>query len=56
MCRKKKQTQRVSTKIIKNGAAAKVYKNFSGTRNAIRHLKIFRVISNEMKVLLLILS
>ena len=29
-------------------------KNFSGTRD-IRHLKIFRVISNEMPVLLLIL-
>ena len=44
------------TTIIKNGAAAKVYKNSSGTRNTVRHLKTFRVIFNEMKVLLLILS
>ena len=44
------------TKINKNGAAAKVYKNFGGTRDTIRHLKTFRVISNEMPVLLLILS
>ena len=46
------QIERVSTKINKNGA---VYKNFSGTRATIRHLKTFRVISNEMPVLLLIL-
>ena len=44
------------TKINKNDAAAKVYKNFGGTRDAIRHLKTFRVISNEISVLLLILS
>ena len=50
------QTQRVPTKINKNCAAAKVYKNFIGTRGTIRHLKTFRVISNEMPVLLLILS
>ena len=49
------QTQRVPTKINKNGAVAKVYKNFSGTRETIRHLKTFRIISNEMPVLLLIL-
>ena len=48
--------QRVPTKINKNGAVAKVYKNFSGTRDTIRHLKTFRVIFNEMSVLLLILS
>ena len=29
--------------------------NFSGTRNSIRHLKIFRVISSETQILLLIL-
>ena len=40
----------VPTKVNKNGAAAKVYKNFSGTRDTIRHLKTFRVISNEMPV------
>ena len=50
------QTQKVPTKINKNGTVAKVYKNFSGTRDTIRHLKTFRVISNEMPVLLLILS
>ena len=44
------------TKINKNGAAAKVYKNFGGTMDTIRHLKTFRVISNEISVLLLILS
>ena len=49
------QIERVSTKINKNGAVAKVYKNFSGTRATIRDLKTFRVISNEMPVLLLIL-
>ena len=30
-------------------------KNFSGTRNTIRHLKTSRVIPNEMPVLLLML-
>ena len=44
------QTQRVSTKINKNGAAAKVYKNFSGTRDTIRPLKTLRAIFNEMPV------
>ena len=48
------QIQRVPTKINKNGAVAKVYKNFSGTRDTIRHLKTFRVISNEMPVLLIL--
>ena len=47
------QTQRVPTKINKNGAVAKVYQNFSGTRDTIRYLKTFRAISNEMPVLLL---
>ena len=42
------------TKINKNDAAAKVYKNFGGTRDAIRHLKTFRVISNEISVLLIL--
>ena len=50
------QTQRVPAEINKNGAVAKVYKNFSETRDTIRHLKTFRVISNEMPVLILILS
>ena len=50
------QTERVPTKINKNGAVAGVHKNFSETRDTIRHLKTFRVISNEMPVLLLILS
>ena len=49
-------SQRVPTKINKNGTVAKVYKKFGGTRDTIRHLKTFRVISNEMQVLLLILS
>ena len=44
----------VPTKINKNGAVAKVYKNFSGTWDTIRHLKT--VISNEMPVLLLYLK
>ena len=48
------QTQRVPTKINRNGAVAKAYKNFSGTRDTIRHLKTFRVISNEMPVLLIL--
>ena len=43
-------------KINKNGAVFTVYKNFSGTGDTIRHLKTFRIISNEMSVLLLILS
>ena len=50
------QAQQVPTKINKNGSVAKVYKNFSGTRDTIRHLKTFRVVSNEMPLLLLILS
>ena len=50
------QTQRMPTKTNQNGAAFKVYKNFSGTRDTTRHLKTIRVISNEMTVLLLILS
>ena len=50
------QTERVPTKINKNGDVVKVYKNFSGTRDALKHLKTFRVISNEMPLLLLILS
>ena len=33
-----------------------IYKNFIGTRDTITHLKTFRVIFNEMPVLLLILS
>ena len=49
-------SQRVPTKINKNGTVATVYKKLSGTRDTIRHLKTFRVISNEMPVLLLILS
>ena len=49
------QTQMVPTKKNKNGVVAKVYQNFSGTRDTIRHLKTFRVIFNEMPVLLLIL-
>ena len=48
------QTQRVPTKINRNGAVAKAYKNFSGTRDTIRHLKTFRVISNEMPDLLIL--
>ena len=50
------QTEGVPTKTNKNGAVAKAYKNFSGSGDTIRHLKTFRVISNEMPVLLLILS
>ena len=49
------QKEMVPTKINKNGAVAKVLKNFSGTRDTIRSLKTLRVISNEMSVLLLIL-
>ena len=44
------QTERVPTKINKNGAVVKVYKNFSGTKDALRHLKTFRVISTEMSL------
>ena len=47
------QTEMVPTKINKNGAFDGVYKNFSETRDTIRHLKTFRVISNETSVLLL---
>ena len=50
------QRERVPTKINKNGAAVKVYKNCSGTRDTIKYLKTSRVISNEMPVLRLILS
>ena len=49
------QTQRVPTKINKNDAVVKLYKNFSGTRDTIRYLKTFRAISNERPVLLLTL-
>ena len=49
------QTERVPTKINKNGVV-KVYKKSSGTRDAFRHLKTFRVIYKEMSLLLLILS
>ena len=45
------QVQRVPTKINKNGAVAKVYQNFSETRDTIRYLKTFRAISNEMPLL-----
>ena len=45
--------QMVPTKINKNGVVVKVYKNFIGTRDTIRHLKTFRVISNEIPVQLL---
>ena len=45
------QAQRIPTKINKNGAVAKVYQNFSETRDIIRYLKTFRAISNEMPVL-----
>ena len=39
------QTQRVSTKIKKMVLLSKyIYKNFSGTRDTIKHLKTFRVI------------
>ena len=50
------QTERVPTKINKNGDVVQVYKNSSGTRDTIRHLKTLRVISNEIPVLLPILS
>ena len=44
------------TKVNKNGTVATVYKNFSGTRDTIRHLKTFRVIYIEMPVSILNLS
>ena len=47
------QRDRTPTKINKNGAVTKV--RISGTRDTIRHLRTFRVISNEIPVLLLIL-
>ena len=47
--------QKASFKINKNDAIAKAYENFSKTSDAIRHLKTFRIISNEIPVLLLIL-
>ena len=47
------QTDRVPTK-RNNGAVAKA-RVLVELRDTIRHLKIFRVISNEMSVLLLIL-
>ena len=46
----------MSTKINKIGAVAKVYKNFSGTRDTISHLKTLREIFNEMLILLLALN
>ena len=50
------QTQRVPTKIKKMVLLPKhIYKNFTGTRG-FKDLKTFRVIVNEMPVLLLILS
>ena len=45
---------RAPTKINKNGAVAKVYKNFGGTRDTLRHWKTFRVTSDEMPVLLIL--
>ena len=50
------QTERAPTKKNKNGAVSKSYKDCSGTRDTMRHLKTFRVISSEMPVLLLIFS
>ena len=47
------QTQKPPTKIFKNVAVPKVYKNFSRARDTIIHLKAIIVISNEMPVLLL---
>ena len=46
-------SQRMPTKVNKNGAIAS--KNFNGTNGTLRHLKTFRIITNEMAVLLLIL-
>ena len=51
----KSQTEREPTKINKNVAVTKVYTSFSRTKDTIRHLKTFRVISNKTSVLLLIL-
>ena len=42
------EIERVPTEINKNGAVVKVYKNFSGTRDALRHIKAFKVLSDEM--------
>ena len=51
------QTQRVPNKIKQMVLLPKyIYQNFSGTRDTIMHLKTFRVIFNEVPVLLLILS
>ena len=47
------QTERIPTKINKNGAVAKIYQNFSGTRDTTRYLKTFRTISIEIPALLL---
>ena len=54
--------QQIHRRADKNGAVAPLRnsvvppsKNFNGTRDSIRHLKISRVVSNEMPVLLLIL-
>ena len=47
-------SQRTPIKINKNGAIAKS-KNFSEASDTLRHLNIFRIIANEMPVLLLIL-
>ena len=48
-------TDRTPIKINKNGAQCCCQsKNFSGIRDTIRHLKTFRVISNEMPVLLIL--
>ena len=50
------ETDRMPIKINKNGAQCCCQsKNFRGTRDTIGHLKTFRVISNEVPVLLLIL-
>ena len=49
------QTDRMPTKTKVMLLPKYIYKNFSGTRDTIRHLKTFRVISNEMSVLRLIL-
>ena len=49
------QTEREPTKTNKNVAVTKVYKSFSRTRDTIRHLKTFRVISNETSFLLFII-
>ena len=51
---KNSQTDRAPTEIKKKWCCCRG-KNFSRTRDTVRHLKTFRVISNEMAVLLLIL-